>query len=125
MKNRKKAVVITGPTGVGKSDLALKLAEEVNGEIVNADIGQFYTPLTIGTAKPDYKSTPLKHHLFDLIDTPTHFTVVDFRFHVATLVQDLYNHGITPIIVGGSSFYLKALFFPPHHKVKVPKKTVF
>ncbi len=120
MKNsEKKAFIITGPTGVGKSDLALRIAEEVRGEIINADIGQFYTPLTIGTAKPAWQSSTISHHLFDLINDPVNFTVIEFRVQMERLIDGIYQLGKIPIVVGGSSFYLNALFFPPQDDFNV------
>ena len=65
--------ILYGPTGVGKSDFALELARVVSGEIINADVGQFYKPLTIGTAKPDWQTSDIPHHLFDILDKPVDF----------------------------------------------------
>ena len=62
-------LIITGPTGVGKTDLALSFAERVPSEIINIDTGQLYKPLAIGTAKPDWQNEPVPHHFFDAIDT--------------------------------------------------------
>jgi len=106
-------VIITGPTGVGKTDLALSLAAKVPAEIINADIGSLYTPLTIGTAKPDWRNHSVPHHLFDIVDEPKNFTVVEFRNKVCSLVRDITTRGHLPIIVGGSGFYINALFYPP------------
>lgn len=113
-------LVITGPTGVGKSALAVKLAEAINGEIINGDVGQFYTPLSIGTAKPDWRHEPVPHHLFDIIDRPVNYTVTQYRAAVAGLIEELQSRGKTPIIVGGSLFYLASLFWPP--KSVTPEK---
>lgn len=113
-------LIITGPTGVGKSDLAIKLAEAINGEIINGDVGQFYTPLSIGTAKPDWRNEPIPHRLFDIIDTPTNYTVTQYREQIARLITDIRARRKTPMIVGGSLFYLSSLFYPP--KTDNPKK---
>ena len=104
--------IIYGPTGVGKSDLALELAQHMSAEIINMDVGQFYTPFSIGTAKPDWKRESTVHHLFDIIDTPQNYTVVSYRKRVIELIHDIRSRGSTPILVGGSGFYLKTLFFP-------------
>lgn len=106
-------IIICGPTGVGKSDFAEMLAEQASGEIVNMDLGQFYTPLTIGTAKPDWRNARIRHHLFDILDTPTNFTVVQYRTALLNTCQNLWDRGSLPIVVGGSAFYLKSLLFPP------------
>jgi len=106
-------IIICGPTGVGKSDFAQMLAQQISGEIVNMDLGQFYTPLSIGTAKPNWRKATVAHHLFDILDTPTNFTVVQYRERLLATCNDLWNRKVQPIVVGGSMFYLKSLFFPP------------
>ncbi len=107
-------IVISGATASGKSDLAVKIAQEVGGEIINADIGSMYTALTIGTAKPDWRSEKIAHHLFDIIDQPINFTVVQFRERVQQMLQEIWARGHVPIIVGGSAFYIKALLYRQH-----------
>ncbi|MEX0940651.1 MAG: tRNA (adenosine(37)-N6)-dimethylallyltransferase MiaA [Candidatus Babeliales bacterium] len=109
----KKILVIYGPTGVGKSDFALKLARLMNGEIINADVGQFYTPLSIGTAKPAWQSSDVPHYLFDIIDKPRNITVTEYRSLVHGLILKIWDRNALPIIVGGSTFYINSLFFPP------------
>lgn len=111
--NKRSMIIICGPTGVGKSDLAEMLAQQISGEIVNMDLGQFYTPLSIGTAKPNWRSASVPHHLFDIIDTPTNFTVVQYRERLLETCKELWSRNVQPIVVGGSVFYLKSLFFPP------------
>lgn len=113
MKKKKPIIILYGPTGVGKSDCALELGNRLNGEIINMDMGALYTPLTIGTAKPDWKKYAIPHHLFDVINTPRNLTVVEYRALLLPLVDDIFARGKTPILVGGSGFYLKSLFFPP------------
>lgn len=109
----KRFLVLYGPTGVGKTDVAIKLAEHIPAEIVNMDIGQCYTPLTIGTAKPDWRSMKTPHHLFDIIDEPRNITVVQYRAACLNVMQQIWARGNMPILVGGSGFYLQSLFFPP------------
>lgn len=104
-------IVITGPTATGKSDFAEKVAQEIGGEIINADIGSWYTPLTIGTAKPDLSRILVPHHLFNILDKPERFTVVEFRNRVQRIVQGIWNRGKMPVIVGGSAFYIKSLWY--------------
>jgi tRNA dimethylallyltransferase len=106
-------IIICGPTGVGKSDFAEMLAQHISGEIVNMDLGQFYTPLSIGTAKPDWRNARVAHHLFDILDSPKNFTVVEYRKRLLEACNELTKRNVTPIVVGGSMFYLKSLFFPP------------
>ncbi len=110
---RKHIISIYGPTGVGKSDYALALAQDFPLEIINCDVGQLYTPLSIGTAKPDWKREKTPHHLFDLLNEPRDYTVVDYRKAVLELCQQVWERNATPVLVGGSGFYIKSLFFPP------------
>jgi tRNA dimethylallyltransferase len=83
-------IVIAGPTAVGKTDFAIDLALLCNGEIINADVGQFYAPLTIGTAKPDWRSMPVKHHLFDIFNVPKNFTAHDYRSAAYARMKDIW-----------------------------------
>ena len=106
-------LIIFGPTAVGKTDFALEVASQIPAEIINGDTGQLYTPLTIGTAKPDWRNEPVVHHLFDIIDEPINYTVIEYRKRLLITVNDIFKRGKLPIIVGGSGFYLKSLFFPP------------
>ena len=113
MNKRNFFVVLYGPTGVGKSDLAEQLAGEISGEIVNIDVGQFYIPFTIGTAKPDWKNSKIPHHFFDILNSPENLTVFEFRNKFIELAKQIWNRGNVPIVVGGSTFYNLSLFFPP------------
>lgn len=105
-------LVITGPTGVGKSDIALKIAEQIPAEIINGDMGQCYQPFTIGTAKPDWQHNPIPHHLFDIFSEPTQFSVMQYRERILKLLPEIWGRSKLPIIVGGSGFYINSLFFP-------------
>lgn len=109
----KKVLIITGPTASGKTQLSEIIQPELDGEIINADLGQFYKPLSIGTAKPNLETVNYKHHLFDIINEPDDLSVVRYRQLVGEKVNHIFSQGKTPIIVGGSLFYIKSLFFPP------------
>jgi tRNA dimethylallyltransferase len=104
-------LIIYGPTAVGKTDLALAIADNIPAEIINMDVGQFYTPLSIGTAKPDWKNSPISHHLFDIIDAPGNYTVAQYRAILYKKVSEVLSRGNLPILVGGSGFYLHSLLF--------------
>lgn len=106
-------IIIFGPTGVGKTDFAEKLARYFESEIVNADLGQFYTPLSIGTAKPDWRSSPIAQHLFDCINEPQTITAMHYRDMALQVCQEIENRNALPLLVGGSGFYIKSLFFAP------------
>ena len=113
-------IIISGPTASGKSDLSEQISEQVSTkralfEIINADIGQFYTPFSIGTAKPDWRNKKTPHHLFDILNEPTDLTVIQYKELLFNKINEIWKKGKVPIIVGGSLFYLKSLFFPPKH----------
>jgi tRNA dimethylallyltransferase len=109
----KKAVFVFGPTAVGKSYIAERVALKLGYEIINMDIGSFLSPLIVGTAKPDIAECPVRCHLFDILDEPQEFSVVDYRKKVIETICQMSKREVTPLFVGGSSFYLKSLFFPP------------
>jgi len=113
MHKQKSIIFIYGPTAVGKSDYAIALATVAPIEIVNCDVGQFYTPLSIGTAKPDWKNEKIPHHLFDVLDEPRDYTVVEYKKALLTICEEIWARGAIPVVVGGSGFYIKSLFFPP------------
>jgi len=106
-------IVIYGPTASGKTDYALELAHDLPVEIINADVGQLYTPLSIGTAKPDWKNEPTPHHMFDMVNGPQDYSAYQYQRACLQKMQDISQRGNIPLIVGGSGFYIKSLFFPP------------
>lgn len=104
------SIIIYGPTAVGKTDLAIKLAQLINGSMINADSGQCYSPLSIGTAKPPIDTLDVPCRLFDVVNEPRDMTVVEYRRLAIDAVQQAKE---VPIIVGGSGFYILSLLFPP------------
>jgi len=112
-------VILYGPTGVGKTDLVLALAEVVPTAVINMDVGQLYTPFGIGTAKPDWKSELTPHYLFDHLNEPLDYTAADYRLEVAQLATATHQQGRMPCAVGGSGFYAYSLLFA-HQGVKTP-----
>jgi tRNA dimethylallyltransferase len=106
-------IVIFGSTGVGKTDFALSLGHTLPIEIINGDMGQLYTPLAIGTAKPAWRNEPLPHHLFDCVHEPVHYSAYSYRQACQNLIGPLQQQGVIPVIVGGTGFYIQSLFFPP------------
>ena len=105
-----KWIVIAGPTGTGKSDLALHLATAIGGEIVNFDSIQVYRGFDIGSAKPPAPSrNRVPHHLYDIIDATTEFNAADYARLARTTCEGIAARGATPILVGGTFFYLRAL----------------
>ena len=103
-------VVIAGPTGAGKSDFALRLAQSAGGEIVNYDSVQIYRGFDIGSAKPSPETRALvPHHLFDIVDAEEEFNAADFGRIAREVCNDIERRGRVPILVGGTFFYLRAL----------------
>jgi len=103
-------VVIAGPTGSGKSDLAVCLAEELGGEIVNYDSIQIYRRFDIGSAKPSAEvRARVPHHLFDIVDATDEFNAADYARIARATCDDIVARGRRPILVGGTFFYLRAL----------------
>ena len=118
MKASRRIILVTGPTASGKTACVDQMASVMPVEVINADLGQFYTALSIGTAKPHWRDLPYPCHLFDWVNQPIDVSVMHFREQVLTLVDDIFNRGCTPIIVGGSVFYIKSLLYPPVEKNK-------
>ncbi|HUO87354.1 MAG TPA: tRNA (adenosine(37)-N6)-dimethylallyltransferase MiaA [Thermoanaerobaculia bacterium] len=104
-------LAILGPTASGKSDLGMKVAAEVGGEIVNADALQVYRGLDIGTAKPTAEERrAVPHHLLDLLEPEERFSAGEFARLGRQAIAEIRRRGCLPIVVGGSGFYLQALF---------------
>jgi tRNA dimethylallyltransferase len=103
-------IVVLGPTGSGKSDLGLELAEAYRGEIVNCDSVQLYRYLDIGTAKiPTQERRGVPHHLIDILEPEQIFTAGDYVRLARPLLREISERGHTPIVVGGTGFYVRAL----------------
>lgn len=103
-----KVVVIGGPTGVGKSELAFLLAENLNGELISCDSVQVFKHLSIGANKTP-AGTPGTEHLLDVAELDQPFTAADYYEHVIVCIKDILLRGKLPIVVGGSGFYLEWL----------------
>lgn len=105
-----KIVIITGPTTVGKSSLAVELAKKFNGEIISADSRQVYRGLNIGTGKVTKKEMKgVPHYLLDVASPKKVFTVSDFKKKAEIEIQKILKKGKLPIICGGTGFYIQAL----------------
>ncbi|GAA1731543.1 tRNA (adenosine(37)-N6)-dimethylallyltransferase MiaA [Aeromicrobium alkaliterrae] len=104
-------VGVVGPTGVGKSDLAIELALRLGGEIVSTDAYQLYRDLDIGTAKVlPHERRDVPHHLIDVLDLGESASVAQFQRAAREVVDDCRARGVVPIVVGGSSLYVRAVF---------------
>ncbi len=101
---------MVGPTGSGKSDLALHIALAVGGEIVNCDSLQVYRGFDIGTAKvPEAERRGIPHHLIDVIDPSQVFTAGDYSRLAEAALREIAGRGRIPVVAGGTGFYLRAL----------------
>ncbi|MCP8998760.1 tRNA (adenosine(37)-N6)-dimethylallyltransferase MiaA [Pseudarthrobacter sp. RMG13] len=102
-------IAVVGPTGSGKSDLAVNLALELDGEVINADAMQFYRGMDIGTAKitpAERRGVP--HHLLDILDVTEEASVSDFQQQARSIVSDIHARGKRAILAGGSGLYVRA-----------------
>ena len=103
-------LVIAGPTGAGKSRLALRLAEAIGGEIVNYDSVQIYRGFDIGSAKPNAEERArVPHHLIDILDADADCNAAGFAVRARATLEDIADRGHRAILVGGTFFYLRAL----------------
>lgn len=105
-----KVIAILGPTGSGKSDLALRLAQEFTGEVVNCDSLQIYRHFDIGTAKlPLDQRCGIPHHLIDVLDPDQVFTAGEYARLARQILAEITERGHLPVIAGGTGFYFRAL----------------
>lgn len=105
-----RVAVLVGPTAVGKTAVALELAQELGAEIVNADSLQVYRELDIGTAKPTLEERALvPHHLVGVVDPPDAYDADRYSREGREVLTELQDRGIFPLVVGGTGLYLKAL----------------
>lgn len=103
-------LVLLGPTAVGKTELAIKLAKELNTEIISADSRQVYKYMDIGTAKPSKKEQEdIRHHLIDIVLPSDKFSVADYKRAAEKVILDLHNRGKIPFLVGGSGLYIRSV----------------
>lgn len=102
--------VIVGPTASGKTAYSIKLAKKVNGEIISADSRQVYRGLDIGSGKVTKREmTGIPHHLLDVANPKKVFTVADYKKLANKKIKEVLGRGKTPIIVGGTGFYIQAI----------------
>lgn len=105
-----KVIVIIGPTAVGKTALSIDLAKKLNSEIISGDSMLIYKGFDIGTAKPSVaEQAGIKHHLIDVLEPNSSFSVTEFKERAAELVDNINARGEIPVIAGGTGLYTKAL----------------
>src|SRR5574341_1428867 len=106
----KNVLVITGPTATGKTTVGIQLAQKLNGEIISCDSRQIYKLMDIGTAKPTKEEqAQAVHHLIDIVYPDEKFSAGLYEKKATEVINDIFNSGKLPIIIGGSGLYLKAL----------------
>ncbi len=106
-------VAVVGPTATGKSDVAVALAQELGGEVVNADASQLYRGMDVGTAKPSTdERAGVPHHLLDVLDVTQEASVAEYQRDARVAIDDIAGRGLVPVLVGGSGLYVRAALDP-------------
>ncbi|WP_294983572.1 tRNA (adenosine(37)-N6)-dimethylallyltransferase MiaA [uncultured Fenollaria sp.] len=110
---KEKIIVISGPTGIGKSKVAVELAKKLgNAEIISSDSMQIYKEMSIGTAKvTDEEMSGIKHHMIDEVSIHDNFSVYDYQKKTKKLISDMNKRGTIPIIIGGTGLYINSLLY--------------
>ncbi len=107
---QRRVLLLVGPTGSGKTPVSLLLATLLNGEIVSADSRQIYRFMNIGTAKPEpAELLRIKHHLIDEVEPDKDLNAAEYARKGRTIITNIFERGKTPIVVGGSGLYVRAL----------------
>jgi tRNA dimethylallyltransferase len=121
-QKKKKVIVLSGPTGVGKTKVSLMIARAVGGEVISADSMQVYRGMDIGTAKVTVAERGnIRHHLIDSRDLDETFNVVDFYHEATQAFREVFARDHVPIVVGGTGFYIHALLYgPPQGPASIP-----
>ena len=110
MNKKLKGIVISGATGVGKTDLSIKLAERLNADIISADASQVYKFLDIGTAKvTEDEMQGIKHYMIDVVEPNEDYSVGDFEVEVNKILHEKEENDENVILVGGTGLYIRAI----------------
>lgn len=110
--SKRPLVILTGPTAVGKTALSISLAKTIGGEIISADSMQVYRRMDIGTAKIKKEETEgVPHHLIDVLDPEEPFDIVRFQTMAKKEMDDIYQRGHIPVLVGGTGFYIQSVLY--------------
>lgn len=110
MKEKIKILAVVGPTASGKTDLSLRLARAVDGEIISCDSMQIYKDMNIGTAKPSIEErNGIPHHLFDVAEPEEEFSCASYKELAENAIKDIASRGKTPIFCGGTGLYLDSV----------------
>lgn len=103
-------IIIAGPTGIGKTDISIKLAQKLNGEIISADSMAIYKYMDIGSAKINKSEMQgIPHHLIDIVDPKDAFSAAEFKKYAELSIKDIAKRKKLPILVGGTGLYINSL----------------
>ena len=119
-------IVVVGPTAVGKTAIAIELAEQLKGEIVSADSRLFYNGMDIGTAKPSFEErTRIPHHLIDIVQPDETLSLAVFKNRAESTIDEIHERGKLPLLVGGTGQYVQAIIqgweipeYPPNPQLR-------
>ena len=110
MPSKPPLILIVGPTAVGKTELAIQLAEKMNGEIISADSRLFYRGMDIGTAKPSQEELArVPHYLIDIVNPDETLSLAVFQEKAKDIIADIHVRGKLPFLVGGTGQYVRAV----------------
>lgn len=110
--NKRKLIILTGPTAVGKTSLSIGLAKSVGGEIISADSMQVYRHMDIGSAKiKKEEMRGIPHHLVDILSPREEFNVYLFQKLAKDAMEQIYGNGHIPVLVGGTGFYIQSVLY--------------
>ncbi len=110
--DKRNLIILTGPTAVGKTELSIRLAKAVGGEIISADSMQVYKGMDIGTAKiTDSQMEGVPHYLVDCLEPSVNFNVTEFQRMAKAAMENIYANGHIPIIAGGTGFYIQSVLY--------------
>jgi tRNA dimethylallyltransferase len=107
---KKPLIVIAGPTGIGKTEIAHTIAMDMAGEIVSADSRQIYRYMDIGTAKPSIElRQELPYHMLDIVDPDEDFSVADYKIQAESIIENIHARDKLPFLVGGTGLYIRSI----------------
>lgn len=105
-------IIIAGPTAVGKTEITLQLAKQLDGEIISADSMQIYRRMDIGSAKPSPDElAAVPHHLIDILEPDQAFSVADFQLRAREAIREIHGRGRIPVVSGGTGLYINSLLY--------------
>ena len=108
----KELFILAGPTAVGKTEISIKLAQKLNGEIISADSMQIYKSMDVGSAKISKEEMEgVTHHVIDIIEPSEEFSVAEFKERAESAIENITKRNKLPMLVGGTGFYINSLIY--------------